>query len=128
MRGQHIKSTQELLESARPRWRHPLVEFCEQHGYEVRSRKHDVVEMTNNEVRLRLHFFDKMFLSCYVIESDTRNLGKVKEEALKLYLAGKLCATPWEEGWYLTRWCKKEASHEGPCADAEGAFPVERAS
>ena len=124
MRGQHIKSTQELLESARPRWRHPLVEFCEEHGYEVHSRKHDVVEMRNGSKTLRLHFFDKMFLSCYVIESDTRNLGKVKEEGLKLYLDGKLCLNEHVEEWFQVRYCKLPAGHKTPCCDADGTFPA----
>lgn len=122
-------STAELTQSQFKRKVHPIVALLEEHGYEEKPiRQGSSREMTKGEARVLLRFYDRLFLSAYVHESDERNLGRFDETQLRSYLAGSSCLKEHLEPWGQLRHCKGDKGHPGACGDSEGAFPIEEAS
>ena len=131
MRSNRVKSTAELLESARPLRVHPIVELCQEHGF----KETKVLEHGNRRVltkgdypKIVIHLFDKsLFLCAYIHEAADRNIGKVKEPALRAWLEGSLCLTEYDEPQIRLRYCKRLSGHDDACGDEEGTFPLEAA-
>lgn len=129
MNPQRIRSTQELLESARAKTRHPIVKLCEEHGYEetqVLENGGLRIMSQGQYPKIHLHFMDRMFLSAFVHLAADRNIGKLREGELRSFFADGLCLKEHVESWAQTRFCKNDAGHAGVCRDADGPFPITR--